>query len=56
MAAFFTSVRRELRFLGKSGPELFAATALPLLLIGLMAWIFSAGVPRVLPIALVDQD
>lgn len=56
MAAFLISLRRELRFLGNSGPELFAATALPLLLVALMAWIFSAGVPRELPIALVDQD
>lgn len=56
MAAFLTSLQRELRFLGQSGPELFAATALPLLLAGLMAWVFSAGVPRELPIALVDQD
>lgn len=56
MAAFLTSLQRELRFLGQSGPELFAATALPLLLAALMAWIFSAGVPRELPIALVDQD
>lgn len=56
MAAFLTSLQRELRFLGRSGPELFAATALPLLLVALMAWVFSAGVPRELPIALVDQD
>lgn len=50
------SLQRELRFVGQSGPELFAATALPLLLIALMAWVLSAGVPRDLPIALVDQD
>ena len=56
MAAFLTSLQLELRFLRHHGPELFAATALPLLLMALMSWTFGAGVPRELPIALVDQD
>lgn len=56
MDAFTTSLARELRFLRRSPPELFAATGLPLLLMVLMAWLMSAGVPRNLPIAVVDAD
>lgn len=56
MAALLNSLRLELRFLRHHGPELFAATALPLLLMVLISWTFAAGVPRELPIALVDQD
>ena len=56
MQAFLASLARELRYLRHNPPELFAATALPLLLLALTAWLFSAGVPRGLPIALVDGD
>lgn len=48
--------RRELRFWGRSRGERFLLLWLPLLIGGLVWWIFSAGQPRELPLVIVDED
>lgn len=56
MQAVMASARREYRFLRGSPWDLALATWIPCLLLIIMAWLFSAGVPRNLPIAVVDLD
>ena len=56
MQALLASARREYRFLRGSAWDLALATWIPCLLLIGMAWLFSAGVPRELPIAVVDLD
>lgn len=56
MQALLASARRECRFLLGSPWDLALATWIPCLLLILMAWLFSSGVPRELPIAVVDLD
>lgn len=48
--------RRELRYLGASRGDAFLLLWLPLLIGGLVWWIFSAGQPRELPMVVVDRD
>ncbi|WP_431023819.1 ABC transporter permease [Halomonas sp. H5] len=48
--------RRELRFWGRSRGDRFLLLWLPLLIGGLVWWIFSAGQPRELPLVIVDED
>ncbi|MEC7120165.1 MAG: ABC transporter permease [Pseudomonadota bacterium] len=53
---FWAVVRRELRYLASQRGDRLLVLWLPLLLSGLVWWIFSTGVPRDLPVAVVDQD
>ena len=55
-SALHRSLRRELRFLRGSGWDLALLTWIPLVMLGIIAWLFSAGVARDLPIAVVDAD
>jgi ABC-2 type transport system permease protein len=50
------SVRRELARLRHSPWELAMVTWVPMLALALVWWMFSTGVPRQLPVAVVDQD
>lgn len=50
------SLHRELAFLRGSGWDLALLTWIPLLMLGMISWLFAAGVARDLPIAVVDQD
>lgn len=54
--ALLASAEREVRFLLGSPWDLALATWIPCALLVLVAWLFSAGVPRGLPIAVVDLD
>ncbi len=56
MQALLASARRECRFLRGSPWDLALATWIPCLLLIVLAWLFSGGVPRKLPIAVVDLD
>lgn len=56
LQAFLSSARRECRYLLGSPSDLALATWIPCLLLLLMAWLFSGGLPRELPIAVVDLD
>lgn len=56
MQALWASARRECRFLRESPWDLALVTWIPCLLLISMAWLFSGGVPRELPIAVVDLD
>lgn len=56
MQALLASARREYRFLLESPWDLALVTWIPWLLLIAMAWMFSGGVPRELPIAVVDLD
>jgi ABC-2 type transport system permease protein len=49
-------VRRELIHISTHWPYLFVTFVGPLLAFYLVMWIFSANVPRNLPVAVVDQD
>jgi ABC-2 type transport system permease protein len=53
---FRANAARECAHLWRSPADLALLTWLPLLLCGLIAWQFSGGVPRDLPVVLVDQD
>jgi ABC-2 type transport system permease protein len=53
---FRASAARECAHLWRSPADLALLTWLPLLLCGLIAWQFSGGVARDLPVVLVDQD
>ncbi|WP_367381760.1 ABC transporter permease [Stenotrophomonas cyclobalanopsidis] len=53
---FAASWRRELRTLRGTPADLLLVTALPLLMLVLMAWMFSPSVMRDVPIAVVDLD
>ena len=55
-SAFIESAAREWRFLLSNPWELALATWLPLLCLAIYAWLLHAGVPRDLPIAVVDDD
>ncbi|HNP65844.1 MAG TPA: ABC transporter permease [Woeseiaceae bacterium] len=56
MQALLASARRECRFLRDSPWDLALATWIPCLLMIVLAWMFSSGVPRELPVAVVDLD
>jgi ABC-2 type transport system permease protein len=53
---FGSSWQRELRRLRSNRADLALVTALPLLMLVVMAWMFSASVMRDVPIAVVDLD
>ena len=55
-AAFSSSLRRECAFLAASPWDLALATWLPWLVLVVLSWLLSGGVPRRLPIAVVDHD
>ena len=55
-AGFAASWRRELRTLRGNHADLLLVTVLPLLMLALMAWMFSPSVMRDVPIAVVDLD
>lgn len=54
--AFAASAARECAFLRRNPWDLALATWLPLLLLAILAWLFNSGVPRELPVAVVDDD
>ena len=54
--AFVRSALRECARLRADPWDLALATWVPLLALALLAWMFSAGVPRELPVAVVDHD
>lgn len=56
MALLVTLVRRELRALWRDPWQLALISYIPLLGILCLWWLFSAGLPRQLPVAIVDQD
>jgi len=56
LAAFSAALRRELRHWRHDRWELALVTLMPLLLMALMMWLFSASVLRQVPVALVDLD
>jgi len=55
-SSFGSSWQRELRRLRSSRADLALVTVLPLLMLVVMAWMFSASVMRDVPIAVVDLD
>lgn len=56
MQALLASARRECRFLRGSPWDFALVTWIPCLLLMVLAWMFSGGVPRELPVAVVDLD
>lgn len=56
MALFIALVRRELRALWRDPWQLALISYIPLIGIFCLWWLFSAGLPRQLPVAIVDQD
>ena len=56
MSALWASLRRESARLRASGADLAMLTWVPLLAMALLCWIFSAGQPQRLPIALWNED
>ena len=56
MNSIVNSFRREARRLGASPWDLAMVTWVPLLGVALLWWIFSAGLPRHLPVGVVDDD
>jgi len=54
--AFLRSATRECAHLRKDHWDLALVTWMPVLALALFAWFFSAGVPRKLPIVVVDQE
>jgi ABC-2 type transport system permease protein len=54
--AFIASATREAAFLRKSPWDFALVTWIPLSLLAILAWLFSSGLPRELPIAVVDED
>lgn len=56
MALFMALVRRELKALWRDPWQLALISYIPLLGILCLWWLFSAGLPRQLPVAIVDQD
>ncbi|WP_041409179.1 ABC transporter permease [Shewanella sp. MR-4] len=56
MAQLVALVRRELRALWRDPWQLALISYIPLLGILCLWWLFSAGLPRQLPVAIVDQD
>ncbi len=55
-SSFGSSWQRELRRLRSNRADLALVTVLPLLMLVVMAWMFSASVMRDVPIAVVDLD
>lgn len=55
-ARFRGGLDRELAFLRRSPWDLALVTWIPVALCAIVAWLFAAGVPRALPIAVVDED
>ena len=55
-AGFAAALRRELQHLRHDRADLLLVTLLPLLMLGVMAWLFAASVMRDIPIAVVDLD
>lgn len=53
---FAASWRRELQSLRGNRADLLLVTVLPLLMLAVMAWMFSPSVMRDIPIAVVDLD
>ncbi|GLP96973.1 ABC transporter permease [Paraferrimonas sedimenticola] len=49
-------IRRELKAIGQDPWQLSLLSIIPMLSVGLIWWLFSAGVPSNLPVAVVDQD
>lgn len=56
LALLVALVRRELRALWRDPWQLALISYIPLLGILCLWWLFSAGLPRQLPVAIVDQD
>lgn len=56
MSSFLHLVRAELKALWRSPWQLALVSYIPLLSILCLWWLFSAGLPRQLPVAIVDQD
>ncbi|MAI92017.1 ABC transporter permease [Ponticaulis sp.] len=56
MRAFASSFVRELDFLSRNFWDRAMVSWFPAMLLGILAWVFGAGVVRDLPIVLVDQD
>jgi ABC-2 type transport system permease protein len=56
MTAFASTLRRELTHLRQDKGDLFLTLAMMPLLCMLIWWVFSAGQPDSLPVALIDQD
>lgn len=56
MKTIVQSAWREARALCRSPWDLAMVTWVPLLAVALMAWIFNAGLPRQLPLGVVDSD
>lgn len=56
MNSIANSFRREARRLGADPWDLAMVTWVPLLAVALLWWIFSAGLPRHLPVGVVDED
>ncbi len=54
--SFKNAWTRELLYLTQHKAELALITLLPLILLGILAWLLSGAVIRELPIAVVDQD
>jgi ABC-2 type transport system permease protein len=54
--AFVASAVREWKFLRGSPWDMALATWLPFLCLATLAWLLSSGVPRGIPIAIVDED
>ena len=53
---FAASWRRELQSLRSNRADLMLVTLLPLLMLAVMAWMFTPSVMRDIPIAVVDLD
>lgn len=56
MNSIVNSFRREARRLAADPWDLAMVTWVPLLAVALLWWIFSAGLPRHLPVGMVDED
>jgi ABC-2 type transport system permease protein len=56
MTRFIDSIRRELHALWHSPWQLALVSYIPILSILCLWWLFSAGLPRQLPVAIVDHD
>lgn len=56
LQAFATSARREAAWLQRSRWDLAMISWVPLLAVAFLWWTFSAGLPNLLPIGVLDQD
>ncbi|MEC4725466.1 ABC transporter permease [Shewanella sp. D64] len=56
MTSIVASIRRELQALWRSPWQLALVSYIPILSILCLWWLFSAGLPRQLPVAIVDHD